>query len=267
MKKSMISVIAVLALALCMLPASVFADDATSKTVMPQADTASATGGTFPSGTNSTDVVFPGGTNSTDVIIPGGTNSTDVVDPDTGGAGTVTKADIGKASVAGLSKRVYTGKPHYPKPVVKIGSTTLAKGVDYTVTYKNNVNAGTAIVKIAGKGRYTGVKSVTFKIDRAKNTLVVRTKAKKLKAKALKEKKTVLKKLVIAKKARGKVAFKNVSKKKALKKFKVNAKTGAIAVPKNTKKGTYMVKVKVIAKGNSNYKAAKMTVDVKIKVK
>ena len=48
--------------------------------------------------------------------------------------------------------------------------------------------------------------------------------------------------------------------------IKVNAKTGAITVPKGTKKGTYKVKVKVTAKGNKNYKAGSRTVTVKLTV-
>lgn len=35
---------------------------------------------------------------------------------------------------------------------------------DYTVTYSNNVNVGTATIKVTGKGSYTGTVSTTFKI-------------------------------------------------------------------------------------------------------
>lgn len=49
------------------------------------------------------------------------------------------------------------------------GSNTagLAEGVDYTVTYANNVNAGTATVKIQGIGTYGGSISTTFTIRQA----------------------------------------------------------------------------------------------------
>ncbi len=47
---------------------------------------------------------------------------------------------------------------------------TLKKGGDYTVSYKNNNAIGTATVTITGKGNYTGVKTLTFKINPAKVT-------------------------------------------------------------------------------------------------
>lgn len=49
------------------------------------------------------------------------------------------------------------------------GSNTagLAEGVDYTVTYTNNVNAGTATIKLQGIGTYGGSISGTFTIQQA----------------------------------------------------------------------------------------------------
>ena len=51
------------------------------------------------------------------------------------------------------------------------------------------------------------------------------------------------------------------------KKIRINKKTGKITIKKKLKKGTYKLKVKVKAAGNSKYKAATKTVTVKIKVK
>ena len=63
----------------------------------------------------------------------------------------------------------YTGKALKPKVTVKYkvdGKTvTLVKDTDYTVTYKNNVEPGTASVIIKGKGHFTGSKTVTFTIQ------------------------------------------------------------------------------------------------------
>ena len=39
---------------------------------------------------------------------------------------------------------------------VKNGSTTLVNGTDYSVSYSNNTNIGTATVTITGKGTYSG---------------------------------------------------------------------------------------------------------------
>ena len=61
--------------------------------------------------------------------------------------------------------------------------------------------------------------------------------------------------------------FVEKGKKSAKKNITFNAKTGKITVKKNTKKGTYKLKVKVTADGNQNYKSAGKTVTVTVKVK
>jgi len=76
----------------------------------------------------------------------------------------IAPADIAKATVASMGSEKYTGSAIEPAPVVTFGSAALVAGTDYTVTYDNNVNVGTAAVTIAGKGNYTGSKVVTFDI-------------------------------------------------------------------------------------------------------
>jgi hypothetical protein len=49
----------------------------------------------------------------------------------------------------------------------------LKKDTDYTVSYKNNTNAGTGKVVITGKGNYTGSVTKTFKIDKATQKISV----------------------------------------------------------------------------------------------
>lgn len=79
---------------------------------------------------------------------------------------TVTKGteDKGKISVEAIADQTYTGSALTPKVVVKAGSKVLTQNVDYTVLYSNNVNVGTASVKITGKGSYKGSYTVNFKI-------------------------------------------------------------------------------------------------------
>ena len=77
----------------------------------------------------------------------------------------LTRTSIAKASVTGISDKVYTGKSIATAPVVKLGTKTLKNGTDYTVTYKNNKNVGKATVTITGKGAYTGTITKTFKIN------------------------------------------------------------------------------------------------------
>ena len=60
-----------------------------------------------------------------------------------------------------------TGQVEIDGEVVKDGTTQLVKDRDYTLSYNNNVNAGTASVTITGKGNYTGSKTVNFKIGKA----------------------------------------------------------------------------------------------------
>lgn len=58
---------------------------------------------------------------------------------------------------------IYSGEEKKPRIQVSIGSLTLTR-LDYTVTYSNNINAGTALVTVTGRGGYTGTKSASFSI-------------------------------------------------------------------------------------------------------
>ncbi|MDO4308555.1 MAG: leucine-rich repeat protein [Eubacteriales bacterium] len=71
---------------------------------------------------------------------------------------------ISKAVVSAIKNQTYTGKALKPAVTVKLGTRTLKSGTDYTVGYSNNTKAGTATVKITGKGNYTGTITKTFKI-------------------------------------------------------------------------------------------------------
>lgn len=82
--------------------------------------------------------------------------------------------DIVLKQVSGFT---YNGKEYKPSVTVqryvKPGPGTgmvkgdLTEGTDYTVTYKDNVNAGTATVTITGIGCYTDSVARTFTIDKA----------------------------------------------------------------------------------------------------
>lgn len=58
----------------------------------------------------------------------------------------------------------YTGDEVEPKVTLMDGNTTLVRDVHYTVTYTNNINAGTATAVIVGKGNYTGQITLAFTI-------------------------------------------------------------------------------------------------------
>ena len=77
---------------------------------------------------------------------------------------TINKRNASDFTVDSISSKTYTGSAIKPSVTVKYGGKTLVSGTDYSVAYSNNVEAGTATIKITGKGNFTGTKSVTFKI-------------------------------------------------------------------------------------------------------
>ena len=59
----------------------------------------------------------------------------------------------------------YNGKAQKPAVTVKYNNYKFKNGTDYTLSYKNNTKIGTATVTVKGKGKLSGTKSVTFKIN------------------------------------------------------------------------------------------------------
>lgn len=90
-------------------------------------------------------------------------------------------------SVTGVKAKIYTGKPLTQK--VKIKDTTTGKllkeGKDYTISYENNVNAGTSTLVVRGVSGsgHTGVLRVNFIIE--PQTVAKRVKGKVLQKKIL----------------------------------------------------------------------------------
>lgn len=77
---------------------------------------------------------------------------------------TIKKLGISSTAVSGTGNKVYTGSVIKPVPAVKVGGRTLKNGTDFTVSYKNNTEPGTATLSVTGKGNYSGSVSKTFKI-------------------------------------------------------------------------------------------------------
>ncbi len=67
-------------------------------------------------------------------------------------------------TVEEIAAQTYTGTAIKPQPIVMDHGTLLLLNKDYTVTYKNNVKAGTAQILIKGKGNYTKNMTVEFQI-------------------------------------------------------------------------------------------------------
>lgn len=74
----------------------------------------------------------------------------------------------GRDSITGafitVKNQNYTGYALTPDIQVKLGKLLLEECTDYSVTYLNNTDAGTASVRIKGIGRYMGEKTATFNI-------------------------------------------------------------------------------------------------------
>ena len=75
-----------------------------------------------------------------------------------------------------LSKTVYTysGEPCTPDATVRDSEgNLLEEGVDYVVTYSDNIDAGTATATVTGIGPYRGTITATYSIQSAAQVLVV----------------------------------------------------------------------------------------------
>lgn len=162
------------------------------------------------------------------------------------------KTSIADATVTGVSNKTYNGKEQTQSPTVKLGDATLIAGTDYTLSYSNNVNAGTATMTVTGKGGYTGTKTATFAIGKAASSIKLAAQSKTYTGKVLAYTGKVTKTG-----SNGKVTYAYYSDAKCKKAVKA-------ANVKNV--GVYYVKATVAANGNYNAAtsaAAKLTVNPK----
>lgn len=81
--------------------------------------------------------------------------------------GEMSEQNISSCIIKNLSEYTYTGKVIKPEPELYYSCMKMKKGTDYTLTYKNNLNAGTGVITVEGKGDYTGRKTVEFEIKKA----------------------------------------------------------------------------------------------------
>ncbi|MDR1496724.1 MAG: L,D-transpeptidase [Clostridiales Family XIII bacterium] len=167
--------------------------------------------------------------------------------------------DISLAQIAPIDDIVYNGKTKKPSPKVTFGGKSLKKGVDFTVSYKNNKLPGKATLTIKGKAPdYTGTQQFTF------NIIVETPKSFKLKA-------TTDSVDASWKKASGKVTGYQIQYAEDAK-FTKTRKTKTLTSQKTTKysidrpyyKRSYHVKVRTYVKvGKKNYYSAYTAVKMK----
>lgn len=84
----------------------------------------------------------------------------------------VNQADISSASIAAVGPFEYdNGNEIKPTPAITLGEKLLENGVDYDLSYADNINVGIATLTATGKGEYQGTVSTTFQITKAKGSL------------------------------------------------------------------------------------------------
>ena len=161
--------------------------------------------------------------------------------------------NLAKAKLT-LSKTryVYTGKKCAPAVDVKVGGVPLVRGKDYKVTYKNNINAGTASILITpASSRFTRSKTIHFAIVKGKTNFKVKASKKKIKvtnlSKGSSKVRFSVKKVTNGQKSR----------------VKINSRTGKITLKKKIKKCT--IYVKATSKANKNRKARTNTIKIAVR--
>ena len=158
-------------------------------------------------------------------------------------------ASISAAAISGIKDKTYTGKALTQSPTVKLESTTLKSGTDYSVSYKNNTSAGTATITFTGKGNYSGTKTAAFKINKAAQSITA-----KLSASVIATGKTATVS-VTGQKEKASVTYKSSNTAVAA----VNASMGKI-----TAKKVGTAKITAAAAETANYNAASKTITIKV---
>ena len=138
-------------------------------------------------------------------------------------------------TISDIAPQTYSGTRLTPAVTVKDGPAVLAENTDYTLTYSNNLNAGTATVTAQGIGNYTGTQTKTFEIQRANVALMTPV------AKAGLVYTAKAQQLVIAGSAEG-----------GEMQYSLDRQAWSTALPTGTDAREYTVYYRVVADGNHN---------------
>ena len=79
----------------------------------------------------------------------------------------ITPKGIENATIADIPSAVYTGEGITPEVNVTLDDVQLISGTDFSVSYIDNINVGTATAIVTGQGNYQGTASQTFQITKA----------------------------------------------------------------------------------------------------
>lgn len=145
--------------------------------------------------------------------------------------------------VYGIKSKTYTGKKIKQNIWIECDGETLKEGKDYKISYKNNINVGTATLIITPKGQYSNTNNISFNFKITKASI---KKVSSAKIKAQKYKKGKVVKPAVKLKYKGRKL--------------VKGKDFTVTYKNNKKKGT----AKIIIKGKGNFKGKKV---IKFKIK
>jgi gliding motility-associated-like protein len=67
-------------------------------------------------------------------------------------------------TIDSLADLTYNGQAHLIVPVVKFAGVSLVNGIDYTLAYNNNRDAGIATITLVGIGNFSGTRTTSFTI-------------------------------------------------------------------------------------------------------
>ena len=84
---------------------------------------------------------------------------------------TINTKNASNLTISDIDALSYTGLAQTPALTVKDGTTFLTNGMDYTASYSNNTNVGTATVTITGMGNYSETQTANFTIKKAPLTI------------------------------------------------------------------------------------------------
>lgn len=166
----------------------------------------------------------------------------------------VDPASVSNATTEEIYARDYTGSEITPRLTVVLGGYVLKRDVDYTVEYKDNINAGTATAIVTGMGNYQGSKSVTFQIGKAQSSLVAKAVTSVVSCSySPDEDHTFDTPNVSVSGAHGGLTYSNSTLGTTASLFGVENGTGRVTVPKGTPTGTYSLRVCVSDAGDANH--------------
>ena len=201
-------------------------------------------------------------------------------------AGTATVVITGRGDYSGTVTRTFTIDPMPIRPQVRLsgysycynggsiepevsvyyGGRYMKNGSEYTVSYIDSINAGTAQAVVTCTGNYSCSVSTPYTILPVGNGMFASGKTAKVKQSALRKKARTVPAASLFElgDAQGMLSFRKVSGSKRL---TISKSTGNVKVKKNTGKGKYKMKVLVAATGDGNHEGAAQYVNIVVKVR